>query len=413
MSRHIPASTRALWALAVSSVLSVGCEAPSVVPTADHQQNTRAARIEGTLVAQTRARGNAIVFIYDADRPPPPVGTGRPKAFTVIPAVELFGQALGDPSATGPFTAPFTLSLVYPGRYLLRGFIDADTCRTGAQPCHSSDFIPWYGVTGEPNMGDVGGAAVDLATGASRILEVTEDADGWPQPLTGVAVSFSDTATVPLDRPAFQVAVGTRTLDAKSGTKFLKLRPQVISQGGVEQRPPGFLVQYVDDNKDGVPDDANRDNVGDLWPKVVVRKLAGTVGVLDENDLDHNGIPDAEGVDYVHTDGMRDGQPDVVVLAAGLVPDPLITALTDESGAPRMKPIIVPELDIAIRPIALDARNPAAPAPLATLPSGRYSITLITSTGQTWRVPNELDPALAPTLGLPSVETQSFTIEVP
>ncbi|GMU09423.1 hypothetical protein ASNO1_56770 [Corallococcus caeni] len=387
-----------------------------MVPTADGRQNTRSARIEGSLVVQSRARGNAIVFLYDAANPPPPAGSGRPVAFTVVTAAELFGASLGD-SSTGPFTAPFSLSLVEPGRYLLRGFIDADTCRNVPQPCHVSDFNPWYGVTSEPNAGDVGGGAVDPATGATRILEVTTDADGWPQPLTGVSVSFADSATVPFDRPAFQTADAREFTPATTPTKLLTLTPQTLT-GAVDQRAPGagsggFWVQLVDANKDGVPDDANGDGVPDFWPRVIVRKLAeGVRGYVDENDLNRDGVVDAEGVDYARANGGLDGKPDVVVLAAGLVPDPLLAVLLDGEGKPRPQPVFVPQLLVAVRALALDARDPAAPAPLAAVPPGRYSVTLLQSTGQTWRLPNELDPALAEAVGLPGVQSQAFVLEV-
>lgn len=406
MKRALP-----FLAFTLASLLSGGCDAPDVVPTADGRQHTRTARIEGSLVVQSRARGNAIVFIYDAANPPPPAGSGRPLAFTVVTAEELFGASLGD-SSTGPFTAPFSLSLVEPGRYLLRGFIDADTCRTLPQPCHVSDFNPWYGVTSEPNAGDVGGGAVDPANGATRVLEVTTDADGWPQPLTGVSVSFADSATVPFDRPAFQTADAREFNTATTPLKTLTLTPQVLT-GAVDQRPPGFWVQLIDANKDGIPDDANGDGVPDFWPRVIVRKLAdGVTGYVDENDLNRDGMVDEEGVDYARANGGKDGKPDVTVLAAGLAPDALLAALLDEQGKPRTQPVFVPQLVVAIRALALDARDPAAPAPLAAVPPGRYSVTLLQSTGQTWRLPNELDPALAEAVGLPGVQSQAFVLEV-
>ncbi|RKH93324.1 hypothetical protein [Corallococcus sp. AB038B] len=406
MKRALP-----FLAFTLASLLSGGCDAPDVVPTADGRQHTRSARIEGSLVVQSRARGNAIVFIYDAANPPPPAGSGRPLAFTVVTAAELFGASMGD-SSTGPFTAPFSLSLVEPGRYLLRGFIDADTCRNIPQPCHVSDFNPWYGVTSEPNAGDVGGGAVDPATSATRVLEVTTDADGWPQPLSGVSVSFADSATVPFDRPAFQTADPREFNTSNTPLKTLTLTPQVLT-GAVDQRPPGFWVQLIDANKDGVPDDANGDGVPDFWPRVIVRKLAeGVTGYVDENDLNRDGMVDDEGVDYARVSGGKDGKPDVTVLAAGLSPDPLLAALLDEQGKPRPQPVFVPQLVVAIRALALDARDPAAPAPLAAVPPGRYSVTLLQSTGQTWRLPNELDPALAEAVGLPGVQSQAFVLEV-
>ncbi len=410
---------KTLVGLTLASMLATGCEPPPVVPTADRRQNQQLSRIEGNVVVQSRARGNAIVLLYDAERPPPPQGSGRPLSFTVIPAEQLFGPSLGDTSTAGPFTAPFTFTLVAPGRYLLRGFIDVDTCRSGAQPCHGPDFIPWYSVTGEPNAGDVGGAAVDAITRAPRLVEVAAGPDGALQATTGVTVSFSDsTSTVP-ERPAFQV-VGDSRLDPAAGPKRLELRPLQVREGVVDVRSPALLVRYVDEDGNGVPDDANGDGQPDLWPKVVLRKLTDGQGLTetqrlaDENDLDRNGLLDSEGVDYTRTDGTSDGLPDQVVLAAGLAPDPaLLDALRKPDGTPRMEPVAVPSLGVLVLPRALDAREPRNPVLLQSVPRGRYALTLVQFTGQTWRVPNELSPLLATERGLPSVESQSFVLEVP
>jgi hypothetical protein len=411
MSSRLSVSSRhkALAGLALTTLLGLGCEPPPVVPTADRRQNAQTSRLEGTVLVQGRARGNAVVFLYDADRPPPPQGSGRPVTFTVIPREQLFGAAALEES--GPFIAPFSFSLVPAGRYTVRGFIDADTCHTGAQPCHAADFIPWYDVTAQPNAGDVGGAAVD-ANRQPRVLEVAAREDGTLNAVTGVTVSFSDAvSTVPLDRPAFRVE-GTARLEPSGGTKLLTLKPEPIQDGVMDVRPPGFLVRYVDDNNDGVPD---LDSAGKraVWPRVLVRKLAPAPSLADENDLDRNGVLDAQGEDYVHLDNSQDGQPDLVVLRAGLVTDPLYAALNNQDGTPRMTAAIVPELTLAVIPQAVDARDPRAPAALKTLPSGRYSVTLVQPTGQTWRVPNELTPALATPLGLPRVESQAFFLEVP
>lgn len=404
---------RILVGLALASVLSTGCEPPPVVPTADRRQNQQLSRIEGQVVVQSRARGNAIVLLYDADHPPPPLGSGRPLSFTVIPAGQLFGPA--DPGSFGPFTAPFTFSLVNPGRYLLRGFIDADTCLTSTQPCHTPDFIPWYGITGEPGSGDVGGAAVDPVTRAQRVVEVAAGPDGALQAATGVTVSFSDSSTVPMDRPAFQV-VGDARFDPAAGARRLELKSLQVREGVVDVRPPGLVVRYVDDNGDGTPDDANGDGVPDLWPRVLVRKLAEGQALTpaqrlltDENDLDRDGVLDAEGIDYTRADGTSDGLPDQVVLAATLVPEPaLLDALRGNNGT-----AVVPSLTVQVLPQALDVREPRNRVALRAVPSGRYSVTLVHFTGQTWRVPNELAPALASERGLPPVDSQSFVLEVP
>lgn len=394
----------------VTAVVFVACDPPPVLPSADERQNSDTARIEGEVVITGAARGNVVLTLFHADRPPPPEGTGRPLAFAFIPAEKVFGGAMDDAEDKGPFTAPYAFTLVPEGRYLIKGFIDRIACLPNLG-CREPDFIPWYGVTGEPNAGDVGGAAVDPFTRTMRVIEVKRR-DGRLVPTTDVNVSFSDSATLPADRPAFRVS-GEAVIDPSKPAHLLQLDPEPISDGVMQLTAPTFLIRYVDDDQDGVPDDRNADGVPDFWPRVVVRKLADREPpLLDENDLDRDGVLDAEGPDYERADGTADGAPDLVVLAAGLRPDPLLAALTNEDGTPRMTPVPMEKLELIVRPLALDARDPAAPAPLKSLPKGRYAIVLIQFTGQTWRVPNELQPALAEAAGLPSVETQAFTLEV-
>jgi hypothetical protein len=401
----------ALVGLILSTLLVSACDAPPVVPTDDRQQQTQAARIEGSVVVTGPARGNAVVFLYDAERPPPPQGSGRPVAFTLIPQEELFGSDLAN-KTTGPFTAPFIFPLVRPGHYLLRGFIDVDTCRSSPPPCHGPDFIPWYNVTAEPNVGDVVGAAVDLATRVPRVIDVGVTDDGVPVPVMGVTVSFSDTSTVTADRPAF-VVQGATPIDATSSPLGVKLIARSIREGAVNLSAPIFLVRFVDENKDNVPDDANRDGAPDLWPRIVVRKLADNgTGLQDENDLDNNGVLDAQGMDYAHEDSPQDGQPDLVVLATGILADTLPPGLYDTEGRPIMSAVLpVTELTLGLRPIAIDVRNPANPARLKSLPPGRYGVTVVQSTGQVWRVPNELSPT-SDDVGLPRVDGQGFSFQV-
>ena len=102
------------------------------------------------------------------------------------------------------------------------------------------------------------------------------------------------------------------------------------------------------------------------------------------------------------------------MLAAALAPDPaLMDALRNPDGTPRMQPVPVPSLGVLVLPQALDVRDPRNRVALKSVPSGRYAITLVQFTGQTWRVPNELSPTLALEDGLPPVESQSFVLEVP
>lgn len=388
--------------LLVSLALLSACEPPPIFAGADKRQSgTPNGRIEGTVVVNSFARGKIVLFLYDAARPPPPVGTGRPLTFTVVSRESIFGGASdGD---AGPFTAPFAFSLVAPGRYLIRGFIDAN-----------DDFIPWYGVTADTTAGDVGGAAIDPISRLSRVIEVgLDEATQTPIPALDVPVSFADTARLPLDRPIFSVVGGMDTVTVTAPATVIELQATPVVEGVMQQSSPGFLLRFVDDDNDGNPDDANQDGVPDLWPRVVVRKLAPERSVLlDENDLDKNGIVDDEGTDYEHADGTTDGLPDVVVLAAGFNPMEYATQLVDAMGRVKQVATPVPRLKLVLQLRAFDARNPAAPQPLRTAPVGNYAITVIQQTGQTWRVPNELSPGIADAAGLPVVASQSFVVQV-
>ncbi|MBL8954656.1 MAG: hypothetical protein JNK82_28015 [Myxococcaceae bacterium] len=367
-------------------LLLLACETPPVFPTADVRQNDTAGRIEGDLVVTGAARGNAVVFLYDAAKPPPPTGTGRPLTFTTVSAEQLFGGSEGN----GPFTAPFAFSLVKPGSYLVRGLIDTN-----------ADFIPWYGVTADSNTGDVGGAAIDPVTRTTRVIDVAST-------VLDVSVSFADAARVPVDRPAFRVVTQSPSLELRPTMPELviDLVPEPIDEGPIHQPRPVFLAQLIDEDLDGVPDDRNRDGAPDMWPRVILRK------VNDENPLlDDSG-------DYDHVSGTTrldpDGVPDVVVLAGAIDPTELLPALIDPTTMrPRPAPVPVTKLKIRVRPRAFDVANPNQPVQLLNLPTGRYAIVLIAPTGQTWRVPNELAPGLASRLGLPEVASQGLVIQVP
>ena len=76
-------------------------------------------------------------------------------------------------------------------------------------------------------------------------------------------------------------------------------------------------------------------------------------------------------------------------------------------------PTAVNQLKLVIKPLAVDLSDPTAPQVLKTVPSGRYAVTVVNPTGQTWRVPNELSPTIAVNLGLPAIVSQSFVITVP
>lgn len=323
------------------SVVIAACEAPPVFATADKRQNTHAARIEGQVIVSSTARGNVIVSLFDADKP------GRALAFTVVPSEQVFAGNLG---SSGPFTAPFSLSLVMPGRYLLRGFVDAN-----------ADFVPWYGVTNEVNAGDIGGAA-------SKPVEISLDDAGVPVAVTDVPVNFSDLARVPVDRPAFEVS-GSNTVALSSSTETsLELVSKVVEG----QPHPVFLARLVDENGDGVAD-LGSDGQPLFWPRVTVRKVTDADVLVDET----------------------------VVLGARFEVAPLMAQLLDGDGKVKKTPTPINRLSLIIRPPGVDVSK------------GRYAITVTQeTTGQTWRVPNELSPGLAEPRGFSAVASQGLVLSL-
>jgi hypothetical protein len=355
------------------------CDAPPVFATADKPQQVVTGLIQGQVVAEGLTRGNVTLLLFESARLPPPYGTGKPLSFSTVSSEALFGTATDN----GPFTAPFSFSTVTPGDYFIEGLIDAN-----------ADFNPFYTVTAGANAGDVVGASVDPTTLAPRDISARFVA-------SDVGVSFSDASRVPVDRPAFQIPGGAPTaVISTTLPTIVQLAPQPLDVDVIHEPNPVFLVQLIDANHDGLPDDANHDGLPDVWPEVVVRELAGLNPLTDENDADGDGVPD-------------DPTKPLTVIAAVVDPTAYMSQLLDAAGHVKTTPTVVTALTVVVDPLALDVTNPLAPKPLPTMPTGNYSITLIESTGQTWRVPNELDPPTAGQLNLPPVVSQAFILQVP
>jgi hypothetical protein len=350
-------------ALLFSLGMLSACQAPPVFATADPPQKVMSGRIEGNVVTEGPARGDVVLLLFDAQRLPPPYGFGRPLTFTTVKASDLFTG-----TGNGPFTAPFAFSLVAPGNYFIAGLVDTN-----------ADFIPFYSVTAGTNTGDVSGGSVDPLTLAPNIIALKDVA-------TKVGVSLGQ--PVPVDRPVFQVPGGAPSATVGAMGAVVQLQTQGIDEDAIHEARPVFLAQLA------------ADGVSLEWPKVVVRKIDKDNPLLDENDLDKNGVPD-------------DPTKPSVVLAAGFDPTPIILQLVDGMGMPKKTPTPVGELTLIVRPQALDANDPSAPKMLSSVPGGNYAITVINPTGQTWRVPNELAPAIAASAGLPPNDSQAFILQTP
>ncbi len=327
--------------LTVLALVAASCGDPTI-----EEYEPRAGVITGTvLVASlprtdppnpcvpTPARGNVIVTLFAEDMLPPPEGTSSPLSFIVVPEASFFpADDLGD----GVFAAPFTIPTVPAGRYQVRAFLDAD-----------DDFHPTISLLAQPTAGDVGGGYVD-DDGAFRIVEVKNEA-ATPQITVRVG------RAIPVERPGFAHSSTTTFTVPYATPQRLVLSSRAIMATEVTMKPEctRFLVQYVDADGDGTPDDSNGDHLPDLYPQVLLRRInaPGETGTIL--------IP-----------GIIDPLPYRDLLA--VVP-------------------AVPTATLAVLLPPLAARQTAAglellPAP----PPGEYETIVISGTGQTWQVPNDL-----------------------
>jgi hypothetical protein len=119
-----------------------------------------------------------------------------------------------------------------------------------------------------------------------------------------------------------------------------------------------FLVRYADDDGDGAPDDANGDRLPDLYPRVLLRRLA-------------------DGPSRTST-----------VVPLILDPSPFRDALAVGGSS------LTPSLSLIVPPVAVSIAGGVRTV-LDAIPPGAYEAVVISATGQTWIVPNPLD-ALQP-----------------
>ena len=347
---------RSLSLLAAAALLAA-CEPPEVAPAADQTGETFGV-IEGDLTALGPARGDAVLLLFRADAPPPPVGTGRPVNFLVVPQEQLFGDAAGD----GPFSTRFQLPLVPPGTYTLRGFLDADR-----------DWNPFFWITNLPTAGDVGGGYLEVATAAFAPIEVKA---GEVARAGAVFSSADPRAAMAWERPAFEVVEAPEIPADLAAPVRLTLRTRPIEGRYVSQDPERvrFVHRLADVNGDGVVDDDNGDGLPDTFPKVFLRRVSdGDPLVDDPEDVLIPALVDA--VPYL----------------------PALGALEDGRELPAT------ELSVIVPPVAIHS----ATRERIPLRPGRYAILVIPHTGQLWRVPNELAPGEDLLEGAPIAEADA------
>lgn len=313
--------------------------------------------IEGSVLIQTSTNttpcgspvgGNVILSVFDATNPPPPSGSGGAVSFNVVP--ERAWRV-----GSGPlFTSEYSLPFLSAGTFLVSGFVDAD-----------GDFSPNVPLLAQPTAGDLAGGFVDAR---QEFIPISI------QPsvrFDGVLVQMG--RELPLEPPAFTPTASA--IDAPTTTSStLAINAIPLDRGPFRHRPEcaGFIVQLVDNDRDGVPDDADMDGLPDLLPLVLLSQLSPSPGA-----------------EPVQVRARIDARPfQATLAAAGFA--------------------VVPSLTLEIPPAGFRRAEDGTIEPVGPLPPGPYSLSLFTGTSQRWTVPNEVD--LVDPAGAPSAQSQPIIL---
>lgn len=292
--------------------------------------------------AGVSAPGPAAVLLFSADDPPPPLGTGGPLDFSMVPQAAFTG------SDAGMQAAAWSMAGVPDGSFLLSALVDAD-----------GDFHPLLRATAGATCGDWLGAHLEDLAGTVGTVSV---AGG--ELLDDVTILVGE--EVQTERPAFTLLDGSVDQAAALATFGLGSTP--VHSPVVELSGPfdgsdacdvAFWFYAPDADGDGAPDPhANPDlaaaGLYDVWPKVYLQ----------------------------FQDDAGDWATEAVVY-----PSPLL-----DGSATLGLPTPMTELTVVFVPAA-QRTGPDGEVELVTapdLPQGDWSVTVVSFTGQTWTLPNEL-----------------------
>ena len=322
------------------------------------------------VVNATTVDGPVYVLLYDAADPPPPDGTGRPINFAAISQDAFVGGA-------GVQSAPFALTSVPDGTYLVTALLD-----------HDRDFYPLMTATAGSTCGDTLGAYLsDLTTG--QIGTVTVEGGELAE---GITVALASTLT--LERPA--VVLSDNGINRQGTDPLFGIASTAIAATGTDSTGDAWAVLTIDGPYDAdapqacdtflplyLPDD---DGAGDgnphpnesyaaqglieIWPRVYLQYLGDGSVQLEAGE--------SYAAEAVWALPLVDQTSFLTMLYTGELAFNTITPVTS--------------LDLYV-PAAAKHTLPDGTEAIVTgsdMPSGSWAVTVVSPTGQTWTLPNEL-----------------------
>lgn len=324
------------------------------------------------LVEGVATPSDVYIFVFAADDPPPPLGTGSPVNFSAVPSATFTGAGAGLQSA------PWTISQVPDGDWLVTALMDVD-----------GDFQPLLTSNAGQTCGDYVGAHIgSLSEG--DVQAVTVEGGELRDDITVVVAT-----ALTIERPAFRMVSSTVDQNAPGQTFTLDATgissPLITLTGPFDGTDPCdtmFLVWAMDSDSDGAADphpNAALAAAGalDIWPRVYLQYTGEGDTALDEGES-------------WASEAVIDPTP---VYTGDLLP-----------GVPSVETT----LDLFYIPAAAhtlaDGSSETISAP--NLPRGAWSVTVVQASGQTWTVPNEVAafPALDSSF-LPETQAAVLTVE--
>ncbi len=226
------------------------------------------------------------------------------------------------------------------GSFELRGLADGDYILVGLYDI-DANFSPLVDLVAQSSAGDYSGATpapVRVSSGSAP----------------PVAINLS--RQIPSDRPVFRIQ-GPRELERNAFPTTISLASHGVGLLGISARSAAPTIQLSGTDLDG-------DNLPDLYPRVLLTKMV-------ESGPAETAPDSPEGIAIV-----------------GLVnPVPYLGALGN--GVPAVREV---NYQVILPPIALRLTTGERISPP---PAGRYRINVLSGTGQTWSVPNNLSQQLS------------------
>lgn len=366
--------------------------------------------------------GPTFVTVFDAANPGPPAGTGGPVTFSSVPADDYTDAEAGLRSA------PYGVPGLADGTYLVNGLMDVDR-----------DFNPFVGVLAGATCGDWVGthlgslssttpAAVpveggELRDGVTVLLgqQMTTErpafvfgTDDGAGPIISLAGAVNPYAPVTFSLAAADIgAAFSADLVVDLGPECLPGKSLACTVGSycgcdlpalaAEPCSTSLLVLVVDADGNTFPDpypDPVLAAAGllDVWPRVFLESLDDSLGVFTYEGEEY----EERWVAQAHPLAAEFG-----AVAAKLAPPDILPPVGLPVPSAQLSTTFVPAfrhyhadgamgVDVNGPFDLVNLLDPSADA--SQVPTGAWAVTVVSITGQTWTLPNEVGA-----LGLPAL----------